>query len=417
MREKAEARLIGGLESDDPELRRLAAEVRLSRRLKSLQRIDEQREIDPSFVTCAEYQLFLDDLRAQGKYHQPDHWDALTFPAGQALSSMSGVRAKDAAAFCEWLTQRQAGEWRFRLPLADEASQWQTKENRMAAWCQDAQSFRLIGLSSAQEQTITQQLLAIESLIFSQPVIAPHSLARTLDLAHTFDLARTLDLTSVLACALDLTRDHALDRDLARALDVARVIDRTLALDRDLDVARARARARARYLALAFARHRELTTARNLERARDLDLALALAFTLVLARASDFSALADLVERGKLTEARYMAANVQNDSNKYVSRTAALLEALLSIVLAESKQTMHLAQRRYLARLLDYAYIGYSEMSSYERSLRPRAKSGDEAGSRVLLEAHWWLQIVNARAEGKLPAWEGIRIVRERVQA
>ena len=31
-------------------------------------------------------------------------------------------------------------------------------------------------------------------------------------------------------------------------------------------------------------------------------------------------------------------------------------------------------------------------------------------------EAYWWLQTVMAREEGKLPAWEGIQIVREQVQ-
>lgn len=71
---RAEDRVIADPESPDPARRRLAAEVRLSRRLKSLQHIDKEREIDTDFLTCAEYQLFLDDMRAQGRFYQPDHW-------------------------------------------------------------------------------------------------------------------------------------------------------------------------------------------------------------------------------------------------------------------------------------------------------------------------------------------------------
>lgn len=58
LRRATEARLVGDLESDDP-ARRLAAEVQLTRRLRSLQQIDDRREIDLKFITCAEYQLFL----------------------------------------------------------------------------------------------------------------------------------------------------------------------------------------------------------------------------------------------------------------------------------------------------------------------------------------------------------------------
>jgi len=31
-----------------------------------------------------------------------------------------------------------------------------------------------------------------------------------------------------------------------------------------------------------------------------------------------------------------------------------------------------------------------------------------------MAELYWWAVIVDARQEGKLPIWEGIRIVRER---
>lgn len=83
-RAEINARLVEGLESDNPKLRQIAAEVRLARRLKSLQRIDDRREIDLTYITCAEYQLFLDDMRAQGEWRQPDHWTDCAFAKGKA---------------------------------------------------------------------------------------------------------------------------------------------------------------------------------------------------------------------------------------------------------------------------------------------------------------------------------------------
>lgn len=80
------------------------------------QRIDENTYIDDTLVTCAEYQLFIDEMREQGKYYQPDHWTSYQFSAGQALEAILGVRYSDAENFCEWLNKREVKTWRYRLP-------------------------------------------------------------------------------------------------------------------------------------------------------------------------------------------------------------------------------------------------------------------------------------------------------------
>lgn len=85
------------------------------------QRIDENIYIDETLVTCAEYQLFIDEMHEQGKYYQPDHWTSSQFPNGQAREPISGVRHSDALAFCEWLTRRGGDEWIYRLPLSEDA--------------------------------------------------------------------------------------------------------------------------------------------------------------------------------------------------------------------------------------------------------------------------------------------------------
>ncbi|MGH9935996.1 MAG: NACHT domain-containing protein, partial [Blastocatellia bacterium] len=180
-RAEINARLIEGLESNDPKLRRIAAEVRLARRLKSLQRMDDKREIDLTYLTCAEYQLFLDDMRAQGRHCQPDHWTDFTFAKGQAREPVCGVRYEDAEEFCKWLTQRQRGEELFRLPIANEARKWQPEDIRIAAWCSDEQS--PVGLAPATEQELERKLM----------VLTPAGLPLTQLSARALDLVLALD--------------------------------------------------------------------------------------------------------------------------------------------------------------------------------------------------------------------------------
>jgi hypothetical protein len=89
-----------------------------------MQRIDENTYIDDTLVTCAEYQLFIDEMREQGKYYQPDHWISYQFPGGQARGPILGVRFDDAKAFCEWRTEREGNIWIFRLPRSKEAKKY-----------------------------------------------------------------------------------------------------------------------------------------------------------------------------------------------------------------------------------------------------------------------------------------------------
>jgi hypothetical protein len=77
--------------------------------------------------------------------------------------------------------------------------------------------------------------------------------------------------------------------------------------------------------------------------------------------------------------------------------------------------------RHYAALLLLSAWVGY-EMLEEERGSRqwwqrwwPRQKQTDYAEEKdAVLVGYIWLEIVMQREEGTLPAWEGIRLVRER---
>jgi formylglycine-generating enzyme required for sulfatase activity len=127
VKQQLEDRLEAGLESDNAQIASLAAQVKLSRRLKQLLRIDENLEIDTGYITCAEYQLFIDDKRSG----QTLHLQNTRFPAGNANNLIVGMSWENALGFCSWLnlyTLSQSGNsnennpvYYYRLPTLAEA--------------------------------------------------------------------------------------------------------------------------------------------------------------------------------------------------------------------------------------------------------------------------------------------------------
>ncbi len=209
-------------------------------------RIDDNTYIDDTLVTCAEYQLFIDEMREQGKYYQPDHWTSYQFPKGEAIEPILGERHSDAVAFCEWLRYREDGEWKFRLPTQKEADIYPMKslgKSPLGYWLD-------------------------ENYLFAWIETTPKG-SRALDLS--FDLAhnRARDRVNDRVFILDRALDRALVRSIDRALDLALAHDRALALTRAHDLAHA--------LARVFARTRDL------KRASDLNLAINLSIDLALA--------------------------------------------------------------------------------------------------------------------------------------
>ena len=126
VREQLEEILEAGLESAEPQIAELAAQVKLSRRLNSLFAIDETLEIDTNYLTCAEYQLFVNEW-----LHFGDR-----FQAGSASKPITGISYPDAMGFCCWLTAKakqndqDQSPYFYRLPTALEASKYPTKEQK-----------------------------------------------------------------------------------------------------------------------------------------------------------------------------------------------------------------------------------------------------------------------------------------------
>ncbi len=114
--------LASWLKIADPERQRVAVEAFLTRRLKQMVQSKGEVYVDTSLVTCAEYQLFVDDQQVRGIWRQPDHWEHAHFKTGLAQQPVLGIRASDAEAFCTWLTQREAGIWQYRIPQKEKSN-------------------------------------------------------------------------------------------------------------------------------------------------------------------------------------------------------------------------------------------------------------------------------------------------------
>ena len=61
--------------------------------------------------------------------------------------------------------------------------------------------------------------------------------------------------------------------------------------------------------------------------------------------------------------------------------------------------------------------LGFATRRRWRRLWWRRGMPDVEQDRRLLDQTYWHYRILLARADGELPAWEGIRIVRERVKA
>ena len=82
LRERLQRITEDAVEDPDPQRRHLAAEYILHRRLRDMMRVNDDLYIDRSPITHAEYQLFIEEMRAQGEHRQPDDWDVYQFALG-----------------------------------------------------------------------------------------------------------------------------------------------------------------------------------------------------------------------------------------------------------------------------------------------------------------------------------------------
>ncbi len=414
------ARAVGerislALESDDMELRHVAAEVLLRRRLRSLLHIDERSEIDAAYLTCAEYQLFLDEMQLQGRFHHPDHWTDFTFPKGQGREPVLGVRAEDAAAFCKWLTERHGGDAQYRLPAPEEAQAYlfagKSDAEPLAAWCEIDGEFRLTDFSATEERKIKQALAKLSGA----PLPSDLSLSSSIDL--DFDSLRAHALDHALALALDLDIDHArnlsFDNALAFAgarlhkLDTARAIAQAIDSGFEGVVALTHIFNRARALARDLVRHFEsLHGLPYSSQLGDVEQVVKLLTSLEV-ESDPLHALDSVLDAQRLLDRASTPAKILT-----------LIADHLRIAGAHDPLTLRLAWQEYATHLLEQASAGAPRLPQrlhMALGWQEVARNDDVCPSDFFRTSpYWWLKIILARADGRLPAWEGIRVVRER---
>jgi len=174
------------------------AEALLKRRLDAMVYLSDDTYIDTSPISCAEYQLFLDDQSVRGQYYHPWHWFAASFQAGQGREPILGVQPLEVQAFCHWLTTRDNGLWRYRLPDKDEAAAIVSRLDKAAL------SRHEIGFWSKDDEFIWINKAAPEPKNLGASVLAQLLLDRAQALAY--ERVRVGDQREAIDEALELER-------------------------------------------------------------------------------------------------------------------------------------------------------------------------------------------------------------------
>jgi hypothetical protein len=407
IRREAEESLSAAIESSNPERRRLAAEASLTRRIQRMKGIDDRRAIDLQYVSCAEYQVFLDDMRVQNRYRQPDHWQAHHHPPGRATTPISGIRAKDAQEFAEWLNSRRGTGGIFRLPTAAEAREFPPAEGTaLMTWCRDGDTFSLVGptptplldpalgVPTPSDTVMALDLPDVQQLMseIKEAIMHPGPIERLVQgkefgfvkILRVIDFAlrrkpgpiekrpaEFLELltTEFLVSTFRIAYIGAFKRTLSPASD-DKAIHFILAVF-------------GRYWKSFFqeSKSKEFWAYLTKELTTYLDALLA-------ANAKeDFSTAASAVASAKALRSGTL------------DETLTLLEMLLNIWEARTPVEARQAWRQYTHRLATQA-LAFGQ----------RLRVEDE----VVRRAHQALHVLLARESGVLPEWEGIRLVRER---
>ncbi|MEA5595700.1 SUMF1/EgtB/PvdO family nonheme iron enzyme [Rivularia sp. UHCC 0363] len=125
---KLENMLESGLKSSEPDIAKMAAQVKLSRRLNNLYDINDNVAIDCTYITYAEYQLFINEqlnLRTN-------------FSSNDAQKPIIDVTYQDALKFCAWLNLNSTfliNNYYYRLPIENEVRSISAREHKqLTCW-------------------------------------------------------------------------------------------------------------------------------------------------------------------------------------------------------------------------------------------------------------------------------------------
>jgi len=443
VRQQVETMLIANLESDDPELFKLAAEVKLQRRLRNLQRIDENRDIDVTFISCAEYQLFLDNILGW-EFHKPKHWKDFysnywmmsRFQKGFALKPVAGVLAKDAKAFCLWLHQK-TGE-RYRLPRSDEVENTLHDEDAasLATWTYTNDLHELAWSSENNKKLITEKLQKISSVPvflgdYCQNIDREINFSEHLKAALTFNCAFKHDYYNYINRIEFLFRfpDVLLNRILKFfttspkrnskyseyiLMTIGIILLGTVVLESMLYGAISGA------VISTWVVYRFWSANKHPQFQEILYLDLKIAKYAFGLEPEQHIFQKDMEELLKKLREVASSEFYKHECGKTAQAHLAQLIDALSKILEETPKSS-LAKGEFFKLVTEYLYSRHEQTdysSSWGTRLLPlRFRENiikNSQDKQIILQLYWWFAIVTARQKGELPAWEGIRIVRER---
>ena len=147
VRKRLEDILEKGLESDDKSIFKIAAEVKLSRRLRDFLVIDENLSIDQSFITAAEYKLFKNEFT---RLYSGESLRFI-FQGAYTKKNIVGLSYQNALRFCAWLSSKAYSlalgnqvsdeEYFYRLPTATEVQNYPAREDsNFECWKMEGQN-------------------------------------------------------------------------------------------------------------------------------------------------------------------------------------------------------------------------------------------------------------------------------------
>ncbi|NET60056.1 MAG: NACHT domain-containing protein [Symploca sp. SIO2E6] len=388
VRQQLEARLEVDLGDLGTDKFRLAANVLLSRRLNNLVRIEENVEIDLSYITCAEYQLFIDEMRQAGENRQPDHWQDYRFPPGDARKPITGVRGSDAEEFCEWLTQQHSAlGFRYRLPTLAEVKEYSATEQQIGCWCNDGE---IAGIEASWWQDWYSKLAEV--------TILNRNFDLNLDLNRDFNQNLYQDLERVLNQNLyqdlNLNLNRVLYKDLYRDLD--RFLNQVLYrnLDRFLN----------RFLYRDF--YQVLYRVLNQDLYRDLDRVLEKILYRVIYQ-NIHRNLYQVLDRDlnrKLKRYLYQVLYKKIEANEASDFLILYFPLLFFIVIYQLLSIVYQATSQD-RKALEQINLSRQECEEISRKYQYKI---DE-----IYPIYVHLVLQDERQAGRIPAWEGIRLVRE----
>jgi len=354
-----------------------------------------------SFITCAEYQLFLDEMYSLNRYYQPEHWTELVFEKGQAEQPITGVNFNDAQMFCDWLSKRHGKN--YRLPTNQEIENFSlTSKSEIGCWGIDGELYGLPQRFETKLKTKLADMSSLPAIYFNLSLEEERNFTVT-NLIPNYNFKLDINLLN--------------NRNLNLKRSTKRIVKENLPeIDFNLELACEL------HPKLAYQLHKHLNellsdneeTQHSLDRALDRALNLAIALAKPLTNAFQ---VRSLIKNQDLTAVNRLISTSKSDTSLSLAqqKQIILLESALNIARSQTFLEWRYAFREFLLYLLEQAYNENPLPIIPWWQFWKKYKEKNIRKKLLYLQLYWNLKIIKSREEKNFPAWESIQIVREAV--